>query len=160
MNFVNSGFNLKRVRDPPPAVDNLGYHSTRENKIKELESVLSIPIDLFLSTLIGGSVILFLSDFDRIKTDVERVPLVKGRSFVADELCSDFILQYNESSERLKDNDSSLDQSLIHFISNCQKRNLVENHIRKQMDYLEGEEENVPIPSPGVQYHLDRINKT
>ena len=68
MSFVNSGFNLKRLRESPPAVDKLGYNSSREKKMKELQSGLSIPIDFFLSTLIGGSVVLFLSDFDKIKT--------------------------------------------------------------------------------------------
>ncbi len=154
--FMKSGGLLQRMS----AVKN-----TLENqKMTMKESLFSLPGDLFLSTMIGLSTAIFLSDFSRIKQDVERIPLVKGRSLVADELCTDFVLQYNRmffnSEKKLVEQNKKIDQSLITFILNCKKRKEVEEYLQVT-EYVNGQDKIHPdIPSPGVEGNLRLIEKS
>ena len=132
--------------------------STRDDTVQKLRGGLSIPTDLFLSTLIGCSVTLFLTDFKQLKFDLEQLPLVAGKSFVSEELCSDFISLYQESNRN--STSEIIDQSLQHFILNCQKRIEVENHLKNQVVHTKSnDEKSISIPSPGVEYLLEQIVK-
>ena len=127
--FIRSGNGYQFSRNVNP-VETQG---TVASKKKELQQGLSLPTDLFLSTLIGCSATLFLTDFDQMKKDMEVIPLVKGKSFICDELCSDFISVYTNSSHKSE----TLDTSLKTFIMNCQQRQQVENQLRRQMDEIQ-----------------------
>lgn len=132
-------------------------NNSQKAKMEELKSGLSIPSDILLSALVGCSSTLFLTDTNQLKAEVAKVPLVKGRSFVSDELCSDFISEFERVSSKEA---TSLDKSLQTFIMNCQKRKKVENHLKNQMDYSDDNETYVSIPNPGVQYILSGIEKS
>lgn len=139
-----------RMMDNPTNSSN----SQRLDKIATLQRGFSIPVDLFLSTLIGCSVSLFLTDPNKLKKDLERIPLVSGKSLVSDELCSDFIAQYQQYE---KSDQIILDEALKNFIFNCQKRIDVETYLKKQKDNFDNEINS--IPSSGVEYLWGQINR-
>jgi hypothetical protein len=128
---------------------------------QRVSDALSIPIDILLSSLlVGASTALFLTDEVKMqKNDLANIPLVKGRSLVSEELCSDFIREYNRLPKQLwssgKNDAENLSLNAIgNFVGNCQKRNRLVLHRRN--DGLELEEAR-KIPDPGVLQNLSDI---
>lgn len=132
-----------------------------DRRVNELQSGISILTDVFISALIGGSVSMFLTDFDKMHTDFARIHLVRGRSLIADELCSDFLKQYNEVTLRKPDDLQKMDKSFLEFISNCTKRQKVEDYLRERNTGFEEASNNVgiPIPLEGVDVITRRMQK-
>ena len=126
-----------------------------ENAAKQLnEGLSSMPVDLFLATMIGCSVTMFLADLPKMKNDLAKIPLVKGRSLVSDELCHEFI-----SLSKPQDSEIS-DKSLQDFVLNCQKRIKAEDYLKTtQADCFNNEGTNFSIPYPGVEGVLHQLEK-
>lgn len=145
-----------------------------DSRVEELQNGFSILTDFLLSALIGGSVSLFLSDLDQFKKDVAKIPLVKGRSLISDELCPSFVQQYNNVTSKDMDQLEKMDKEFLEFISNCQKRHKVESFLKekKRMKHLklgEGDftinedddssEDGISIPYHDVEMWLRILDK-
>jgi len=99
-----------------------------------LDGSISILSDVLISMMIGCSTTLFLLDKDKLKDDLAQIPLVQGNSVIADELCPEFIDEYekippsfwNTIDRKQGDRYSSL-VSIREFILNCQIRNSRKN---------------------------------
>jgi hypothetical protein len=111
----------------------------------------------------GVSAALFLTDEQKLKEDLVRVPLVSGRSLVAQEFCKDFIKEYQSipsdiwNSRQAMENDAM--QQIKKFVDNCEKRQrLMDIRLKQQaLDPIDAEY----IPSSGVldQLELYESNK-
>jgi hypothetical protein len=86
---ANSRGNLSKAKTGAYLFENLQKKKPKQ----QASDALSIPIDILLSSLlVGASTALFLTDEVKMqKNDLANIPLVKGRSLVSEELCSDFI---------------------------------------------------------------------
>ena len=111
---------------------NRAHRNVVDARVEELQNGFSILTDFLLSTLIGGSVSLFLSDSDQFKNDVARIPLVEGKSFISDELCPLFLQQYVNVTSKNVDQLETMDKEFLEFIDNCQKRNRVESFLKER----------------------------
>ena len=93
-----------------------------------------------------------------MQNDLANIPLVKGRSLVSEELCSDFIREYYRLPKQLwsSENDAEIRSlnAIGDFVENCQKRNRLVLH--RQNDGLELEEAR-KIPDPGVLQNLSDV---
>jgi len=128
--------------------------SQTENNAEQLNKALSIPLDLALSLLIGGSASLFLFEKDRAMRDMAGLPLVQGRSLVSDTLCKDFISEHKKMSSQFWDRDHSdfpsLDAINV-FVVNCKKRDSFEKMWRNKSGTSAGS----PVAIPGVPLDFD-----
>ena len=155
------GFHLRRLNDTPvgsrqkSTLRTAGSSNDAEARSRLLGRILSIPVDLCLSILIGCSTALFLTETDKLRKDLASVPLVEGRSLVADELCHDFTVQYHEWPEKtMWTNPRVLAEhpsvgAIYEFVRNCASREEHERTLRQEKG-LEVDSP-VSIPSPGVQ---------
>jgi len=140
---------------------------------QQLSDAFSIPADIFLSLIVGASAAVFLTDITRIEQDLAAIPLVKGRSLVAEELCTDFIKEYNNLPMDLWKSKDAMESSSIKaiqlFIDNCQKRDRLVSYREQHHQHSHGNENGnamgiarkdaTNIPSPGVQFHLDAYSQ-
>jgi len=95
-----------------------------------------------------------------MQNDLADIPLVKGRSLVSDELCTDFIKEYNNMPPQIWTSKNAAEstsmQAIKTFIENCNKRErLVSDRQKNGMDFKEA----AKIPSPGVPHHIPGINR-
>ena len=127
-----------------------GAANEAEAKSRLLGRMLSIPVDIALSFLIGCSATIFLAETDKLQKDVSTIPLVKGRSLVADELCVDFTREYQIWPRSMWDNSKMTEEThpslgaIQSFVENCKRRREVEAKIRSENGL--GDEEPVLIP--------------
>lgn len=128
--------------------------SRKELIKKEIETFSGLPLDFMLSTIVGLSITSFLftgrDNMDRNRNAFETIPLLPGKSLVAQYMCSDMINVHDRMPTTLwneVDNDITL-QSFRRFVRNCQIRNKEEQRIREQL--LLSVDEEVLIPLPGI----------
>jgi hypothetical protein len=124
----------------------LQKNKTRKDKLSD---ATSIPADIFLSMIVGVSSALFLSDEEKIKDDLAQMPLIQGRSLVSEELCTDFIKEYEKvlpqlwTSNEAKENTSM--QAIRCFVTNCQKRQILVDYRNEHLNLLDCKDaENIP----------------
>jgi len=117
--------------------------------------ILSIPVDLSLSLLIGCSTTIFLTDVDKLRTDMSVIPLVEGRSLVSDDLCGDFTKEYKKRPQSFWDGWDGVNaeeqpslNAIRAFVLNCKKREAHEKILRNEQGF--GPDDPVAIPKPGV----------
>jgi hypothetical protein len=96
-----------------------------------LSQASSVPLDLFLSLLIGTSAATFLADFGQITNDFQNLPLVYGRSVVSDVLCQDMMGAYDQIRDDNVQTDDRL-RVMRTFVMNCRKRSEMEAFLRQQ----------------------------
>lgn len=126
------------------------FGQDQERKFKLMEQTISVPVDLILSLAVGCSATLFLSDADKMRHDFSRIPLVKGRSLLSDELCADFSKESHRFSAIMNSSrhqNRSLD-AIREFVSNCRKRAAYEDQLRKERNLTSNDP--VSVPWPGV----------
>ncbi len=103
----------------------VGKNSNDATK-QQMSNLASIPADLFLSTVVGLSATMFLTEVDKLQKDLASLPLIKGRSLIAEELCEDFIKEYKEIPEEVLNTDEALQSDSLRnikmFVDNCQTR--------------------------------------
>ena len=127
----------------------------RKQKLEaEIINLSGLPIDFFLSTMLGLSITSFLftgrTNMDRNRDAYETTPLLPGKSLVAQYMCPEMTQVHDRMTMALwreVEDDISLD-SFKRFVTNCKLRRLEEQRIRQQL-HLSDEEE-VAIPSPGI----------
>ena len=133
-----------------------------------LYRTIKLGLDLFVSTsmaLYGSAV---MTDKAKLMTDMAEIPLVAGRSLIADELCDDFIDVYRgiprKTWKKYEGKSEALD-AISGFVMNCMRRKVVEKEIIEQNRSFgmadshdedggkparSGDELHPEIPSPGV----------
>lgn len=151
---------LSRTKSGAYQFEKLNNLQGQSKPQQKLSDALSIPIDIFLSLLVGASASLFLTDEVKMQNDLADIPLVKGRSLVSDELCTDFIKEYNNMPPQIWTSKNAAEstsmQAIKTFIENCNKRErLVSDRQKNGMDFKEA----AKIPSPGVPHHIPGINR-
>lgn len=114
---------------------------------------LGLTFDLFLSMWMGASVTMFLTDKEKMQKGLAKMPLLQGRSIIAEELCSDYIRAYQMAESKGFDwkaphNEYPSIDAITTFVLNCKKRAVYEKRLRRET----GKPANEPlsIPSPGV----------
>jgi|Transcript_19731 hypothetical protein len=116
-------------------------------------------LDVFVSLTVGASTSFYFTDQDYMMSQIANVPLVEGRSLVADEFCSDLIQEFrNIPTEVWRDTQNPALVSVRTFVKNCQYRQSYEAKLRQ--DYHLQPNEPVSIPSPGVDtsYMMTTMN--
>jgi hypothetical protein len=158
------GFSFERVHVAKP-----GTNVQKKEKMKE--DLLSIPMDILLSFIVGCSTALFLTDEKKLYRDIAKVPLVEGRSSFSDDLCTDFIRQYNqvprdfwtsrvdeERSERVIDEYGSL-RMFQQVTLNCKKRQIIENHMRKERGRAKNDPIHLPYSVPMIMKKMPNFDE-
>ena len=127
------GYRIMRRRYRPDAGSPA---DAADSKARLASDALSAPVDMLLSVLLGYSASLFLTDFEKLESDVVRLPLSSGRSLVSDELCGGFIAKFQGLPRDLRhDNGDGGGDALDiirTFTTNCRKRDAYEKEIRRQ----------------------------
>lgn len=121
--------------------ENLNRKRTKNDALSDLTS---LPLDIFLSLTMGTSAALFLTDEKKLKEDLAQIPLVSGRSLVAQEFCRDFVKEYKNvpsdvwNSRQAMENHSM--QQIKNFVKNCEKRqSLIDIRMKQDMDPIDAE---------------------
>ena len=127
-----------------------------KSQTEKLSEASSIPVDIFLSLIVGVSAALFLTDDVKMKDDLARMPLVQGRSLISEELCFDFIKEHDKIQPQVWTSkeaiESSSMQAIRTFVHNCQKRESLIHSRQKELHSDRKDAGN--IPSPGVLEHI------
>jgi hypothetical protein len=124
---------------------------------------IRLGLDLTLSTSVAAYGSALFTDKAKLMNEMASIPLVSGRSLIADELCDDFIDVYKgipkKTWKKYEGKSEALD-AISGFVMNCMKRKVVEKEILEQNQSFgitdEGSAENgkavkhVEIPTPGV----------
>ena len=154
-----SGYTFNRLSSPLDARGGGGASNEAEAKSRLLGRLLSIPVDLSLSFLIGCSATIFLTETDKLQKDLSTIPLVAGRSLVADELCRDFTYEYQKWPQSMWDNSKITEEAhpslgaIQSFVRNCERRRAAETRIRNEKGLTE--EEPVLIPDQILEDNVD-----
>ena len=154
-----SGYTFNRLSSPLDARGGGGASNEAEAKSRLLGRLLSIPVDLSLSFLIGCSATIFLTETDKLQKDFSAIPLVKGRSLVANELCRDFTNEYQKWPRSMWDNSKITEEAhpslgaIQNFVRNCERRRAAETRIRNEKGLTE--EEPVLIPDQILEDNVD-----
>ena len=140
------GYTFSRLSSPLDVRAGGGAANEAEAKSRLLGRMLTIPVDLSLSFLIGCSATIFLTETDKLQKDVSTIPLVKGRSLVADELCHDFTSLYRKYPQSMWDNTKITEDAhpslgaIQKFVKNCERRRVAEAKIRSEKGLGTGDE--------------------
>mmetsp|Transcript_40910 Transcript_40910/g.69940 ORF Transcript_40910/g.69940 Transcript_40910/m.69940 type:complete len:620 (-) Transcript_40910:116-1975(-) len=70
--------------------NNNPFNPRQEAKKKLISSLTTLPVDMAISMLVGISTSIFLTDTSSLMRDVSTLPLVEGKSVLAEELCEPF----------------------------------------------------------------------
>ena len=144
------GYTFSRLSSPLDVRAGGGASNEAEAKSRLLGRMLTIPVDLSLSFLIGCSATIFLTDTDKLQEDMSTVPLVKGRSLVADELCQDYISEYHKYPQSMWNNTKITEEAhpslgaIQKFVKNCERRRLAEAKIRSEKGLVDNEPVLIP----------------
>ena len=124
------------------------YVSPIEEANKEAQAKLSKltegAVDVFVSLLVGVSSGLIILDPWTVNTRFQEIPLLPGRSLVAQRLCPDVQLFVQELNKKPW---SKEDESIEHarmFARNCRIRHMVEDEVRQTNGIPQ--DEHVPVP--------------
>jgi len=125
--------------------------------------IIKLGLDLAVSTSAAAYGSAVFTDKAKLMNEMAEIPLVSGRSLIADELCDDFIDVYKgipkKTWKKYEGKSEGLD-AISGFVMNCMRRKVVEREIMEQnMSFGTTDEEiggnnedakHVEIPNPGV----------
>lgn len=120
--------------------------------------ILSWTIDVTISLLISNAV--SIREDNLFIQKLAHVPLVAGRSRIAEACCSDLLNEFNETKTTgtpfqktvLQHPETSSLKAMLEFCNNCQKRFEYENMFRQQNGLAR--DQPVIVPFPGVPPEL------
>lgn len=122
--------------------------------------------DSVLSLMVGANVSAVYTDKEAIRQQIVDLPLVSGRSLVADSLCDELVRELRQvrnerdpTLARLQNQKESTPASyymdgIIQFCQNCERRRYFERRIR---DETGAKGTSVEIPVPGVPRDSPRL---
>jgi len=135
---------------------------------------IRLAVDALLSVYVAAGVTAWKTDYSQMINTIANIPLVEGKSLLSEELCYDFIQEYDKHRDLFDPaapadtQSSSLDmimKSVQSFTVNCKKRKMYEKVIQEQRggvggdgdhDFLlTGSSSSISIPSPGVPPDLN-----
>jgi len=147
--------------DPPPGTTSAGnpfQHSTTSVPSSEqprggfaltMLSLAKVVFDVYASLLVGALVANSSLDDTQLFPKLASLPLVEGRSFVADEFCKAIQDKVKERPSTFwSEVDSFYLKQLKVFSDNCTRRQAFENKIRREHGLLA--DDPVVIPKGGV----------
>lgn len=163
----NSPFAQKQ--QPPNAFNNQDYYSTasaldraiRRNQAGfHFSYIFGWTLDALVAFMVASFASLLFTDVDKAMQSLAELPLIEGRSRVADEFCPDMVLELARLQKEahashailvldaLKTPETLALQAIVQFTMNCQKRAAYERQLRRE----KGVSDTFPvsIPSPGV----------
>lgn len=120
---------------------------------------VKLGLDLFVSGSIAVYSSVLFADKKKLLRDVSDVPLVEGRSLIADEFCTAFMAEYKtipqETWSKYRGT-SDVTDAIENFVLNCKRREAFEAQLRTERGLKPGGSgEHLPLPSPGVPRTLD-----
>jgi len=138
---------------------------------------IKFGVDVAVSAFFAAYMSAVWTDKKKMLNDAAEIPLVEGRSLIADELCDDFIRQYGLTSQEVwrqhtgrdggstntgstDDEPSDVLSAIETFVANCQRRNIHERTLRQEEGLRVGgtrDGEHIAIPSPGVPRDIDVV---
>eukprot|EP00551_Chaetoceros_affinis_P005663 CAMPEP_0203676346 /NCGR_PEP_ID=MMETSP0090-20130426/24278_1 /ASSEMBLY_ACC=CAM_ASM_001088 /TAXON_ID=426623 /ORGANISM="Chaetoceros affinis, Strain CCMP159" /LENGTH=287 /DNA_ID=CAMNT_0050542867 /DNA_START=46 /DNA_END=909 /DNA_ORIENTATION=- len=111
-------------------------------------------LDAAFSSLIGIATWSLTINKNKVLNAAADIPLIEGKSEISNHLCSDFIHIYqNEVRPKFwkEKRDDSL-KALSRFVQNCEKRQLYEKKLRREMGFIYGDDNldeiDLPLPVP------------
>ncbi len=138
--------------------------------------ILRLTLDAFVSLSVGAYASVYFTDTDQMMKRFADVPLLPGRSLLSEELCDEFTKEFRKFDRHVWDekNNWHVDEgggsvdfrrTIQTFVSNCRRRHLYEEELRKQggqgggvMSDYSGDtiqtDEPVIIPPPGVPFDI------
>lgn len=106
-------------------------------------------LDSFVSLLIAASTSLYFTDTKKMMDEIASVPLVEGKSIVADEFCPCIAQEFHKYPKEFWDQTQSYPmRSIKTFVDNCRLRASHQARLRKEQGL--SPEDPVMIPPPGV----------
>ena len=124
---------------------------------------IRLGLDLFVSLSIGAWSSILFFDREKMLKEAADIPLIQGRSLISEELCGDFLQEFQKFNRDTWDpnhpalsggegnevNTSTGFTSMVEgFVANCKRRSIYEDELRGEQGLRE--DEPVLIPSPGV----------
>jgi hypothetical protein len=115
-----------------------------------------LGLDLIVSVSVASWTTALFTDYTKMLKDAAKIPLVKGRSLISDELCDDFIDVYRGIPKKTwtKNEGKPAIDAIGGFVMNCMRRQVAEKEIMEQNRSFgildEKDEKHAEIPSPGV----------
>jgi len=158
--------------DPPPHTSDVAtqQHQAAPNLERPglIFRIMRLSLDTFVSLSVGAYASLFFVDKNLLMKDFAEIPLVEGRSLLAEELCDDFTTEFQKFDPQIWNrNHPSLSSgggssvntdsgrretdfrnAIQGFVVNCRKRAIYEDEIRKERGMRD--EEILDVPPPGV----------
>jgi len=115
---------------------------------------LKLCLDLFVSTTVALYSSAVFTDKKKLVGDVADLPLVEGRSLLADELCGDFSREYRAIPQEVwakHRGETPILNAIEEFVINCKRREMFEKQIKAERGIqVGGAGDHVIIPPPGV----------
>jgi hypothetical protein len=124
---------------------------------------MRLGLDMFVSLSVGAWASVLLFDKDKMLREASEIPLVQGRSLLADELCQDFTVEFQKYSRDTWDSNhpalsggnsnnggklQAFSSMVEGFVANCNRRSIYERELRAEQGL--SEDDPVLIPAPGV----------
>ena len=152
--------------DPPPNAADVAtqQHQAAPNLERPglIFRIMRLSLDTFVSLSVGAYASLFFVDKNLLMKEFAEIPLVEGRSLLAEELCDDFTAEFQKFDPQIWNrNHPSLSSgggsgrretdfrnTIQGFVVNCRKRAIYEDEIRKERGMRD--EEILDVPPPGV----------
>lgn len=111
-------------------------------------------LDLFVSTSIAMYSSVFFADKKKLLQDISDVPLVEGRSLIADEFCTEFMTAYKEIPRETWSKyrgTNEVTDAIEKFVLNCKRREVFEAQLKAERGLKPGGTgDHLSLPTPGV----------
>jgi hypothetical protein len=118
--------------------------------------------DATMSLIVAASVTSMYTYTEQLRNQIAELPLIEGRSLVAEALCDDFAAELqaiqseaNPAYQRLQKRDAQNEdhaafyiEGVEKFVENCQRRKAMERRLRQEQGL--GPRDHIEIPAPGV----------
>jgi hypothetical protein len=140
---------------PPPG----GGASHKQKQPSFFSPVFSWSVDLATSFLVATGASIMFTDHEAVARKITALPLLSGRGWVSEELCSpvlDFLqeLRKDESTCKVLEGATTTHlKNMMTFCQNCQRRATYENRLRQERGL--SSDAPVSIPPPGVPVDED-----
>jgi len=128
--------------DPPP------FHKPKSIARK----VLRLAFDLNVSAFVGIQVCIYNVDHLLVATSVASIPLVPGRSVIADEFCASIVHELHSCNKEEVDTTTMF--MIQSFVRNCELRGAYERKLRKEHGLPDQAPVSIPLPGVPMDYTL------
>ena len=151
--------------DPPPGTVGNPFQSSRSSAevpsrgvTTTILSIAKALFDIYASLLVGALVANSKLDETTLLSKIVYIPLVEGRSFVADEFCQSIQDKFAERPNNYWSEVESLYlKQLKVFSDNCKRRQQFEDKIRQENGMVANAPVSIPTGGVPVDYTMDAV---